>query len=311
MEIIPGTINIMVNNNKDLGRLVISKLDDGTGTALVNGSATFTVEKLVAVTDGEPVGEYNGVSYQVDSVVTDDLSTSTESGLAVLDNLESGVYRVTETVAPDGYTLDQTPRIFEVTRDEATFTHLFTNIPENLEIGVVKEINGQDANNDLEAVWLGSDTETMEVSFTITNTGTVPLRNVTLADVTEGDNPDLVNALIENATVTVTNNVNERWGTVDGEFTNGEFTMSPGATATLTVTAPAPSVGEMHVNNVTVTGYSVFNDEPVTDDDPAQAFRLPVAMPLPMTGEKSLVIFGILFLVIIGGTVLYIRRTRL
>lgn len=87
--------------------------------------------------------------------------------------------------------------------------------------------------------------------------------------------------------------------------------MVPGATATLTVTAPAPSVGEMHVNNVTVTGYNVFNDAPVTDDDPAQAFRLPVAMPLPMTGEKSLVIFGILFLVIVGGTVLYIRKTRI
>lgn len=93
---------MFLNDRKPYIRLV--KLDSQTMQPLVNASFTF-----------KKVGDTLKKEYTTD-----------ENGEIRLDNLDEGTYTVTETMAPDGYLIDDAERIVKVEGNEyATF--VFTN----------------------------------------------------------------------------------------------------------------------------------------------------------------------------------------
>lgn len=140
----------------------------------------------------------------------------------------------------------------------------------------------------------------MDVKFVIENTGTVQLSDVTLSDVIRGieENSEgqYLNRKLANAEFKVTNPD----GTVVQQR-NGSITLRPGATAEIVLKdVKAPDVNSTHVDDATVQGswydQSNWKWEKVEDTDPAHAYRLPVPLPLPSTGDAPwlirLLVFG-------------------
>lgn len=290
-------------DNSDTGRIVVSKLDAETGKPLTGASAWFTVqpvEKLAADADRQEEDfEVDGVWYRPVGI-SKEKQTSATSGIAVFDELSYGTYVVQESWAPDGYAIDDTPVIYEVTEEEPTHTRVFENRPELAEITVKKYINGWDAQNWLTAATIPLQRDTMDVKFVIENTGTVQLRDVTLSDVIRGieenSEKQYLNQMLANAEFTVTN--------PDGtevQQRNGSITLRPGTTAEIVLKdVKAPDVNSTHVDDATVQGswydQSNWKWQQVKDTDPAHAYRLPIPLPLPSTGDAPwlirLLVFG-------------------
>lgn len=301
-----GEFTVFAPNTKDnskAGRIVVSKLDAETGKPLTGANAWFTVqpvEKLAADADRQEEDfEVDGVWYRPVGF-GEEKQTSATSGIAVFDELAYGTYVVQESWAPDGYAIDDTPVIYEVSEEEPTHTRVFENKPENPEITVKKYINGWDAQNWLTAATIPLQRDTMDVKFVIENTGTVQLSDVTLSDVIRGieENSEgqYLNQMLANAEFKVTNPD----GTVVQQ-SNGSIALRPGATAEIVLKdVKAPDVNSTHVDDATVQGswYSQSNWEwkKVEDTDPAHAYRLPVPLPLPSTGDAPwlirLLVFG-------------------
>lgn len=176
--------------------------------------------------------------------------------------------------------------------DEVTVE--INEIPESL-IDIIKKINGADANSQATAAGLGTDAETMTVTYEITNTGNTTLRDVTLTD----DIPEINEQLI---------------GYVSDAGVNGEIVLEPGQTVIFTLDqVVAPEVATFHNNTGTVTGTV---DDPrvpeggtVTDEDPAWAFRYPVGgVELPNTGSVGLVGLGALLMTVLSGAGIFVWR---
>ena len=189
-------------------------------------------------------------------------------------------------------------------RDKTTL--VVTNKEKLPTIDVEKYINGQDADTEDEAVTvIGS--ETIDVRFDIENTSNKVLDRVTLTDVVkQGAEADSINKLLQGATLTVSNNENAELGTVNGDQVNGQIKLAPGGKATVTVTAPAAKVRELHEDNATVVGYVPGTDYKVTDEDPA--FERTVYFFLPETGLPSLALVGGLSLLVLLGFGAYSRK---
>ena len=124
--------------------------------------------------------------------------------------------------------------------------------------------------------------------------------------VKQGAEADSINKLLQGATLTVSNNDNAELGTVNGDQVNGQIKLAPGGKATVTVTAPAAKVRELHEDNATVVGYVPGTDYKVTDEDPA--FERTVYFFLPETGLPSLALVGGLSLLVLLGFGVYARK---
>ena len=284
-----GTIDVFFNNSKKTGTLVVSKLNSATGSPLTGDkTATFTVKS------------------KSDPNFVKTITTDSKTGTAVLDKLPFGEYTIQETTAPDGFILDKTVSPFTVSDENPAYTHIMGNDPQNPSVDIVKKINGYDANNSLSAVMLNTNDSKMTVTMDVTNNGNTPLENVTITDVIHNSKTQQINDLLKNATVITKNNDNAKLGTTSGEAINGKFTLIPGATAHISLTVDAPTPNTLHTDTATVTGS--YNGSTVTDDDPANAYKIDTAFPLPATGAQGLVTLGISALILIAGAVYMSRR---
>ena len=143
-------------------------------------------------------------------------------------------------------------------------------------IKTIKLINDDDSNTKSDAVKLGVDDNTMNVSIHAKNTGGVTLKNVSVVDDT------YVNDSIKNAVFTVLDSD----GNATGKYKNGNIVLKPGEEAVISVEVASPHYGKHHVDTVTVTGIPTGDNVPspgepgsdsfpskVSDDDPANAIR--------------------------------------
>lgn len=76
--------------------------------------------------------------------------------------------------------------------------------------------------------------------------------------------------------------------------------LEPGATAEITLEGvKAPDVNSTHVDDATVEGTwyerPYWEEKKVTSTDPAHAYRLPVPLPLPSTGDAPWLIRMLIF----------------
>ena len=319
----PGVFTVLAPNTPDTskpGRIVVSKLDAGTGKPLTSRgqSAVFTLQRVEKLAPGvdkcdSKILELDGERYCPGEET--EQGTSESSGIAVFDNLEYGTYVVRENWAPVGYALDPTPTIYEVNEETPTHTRIFENKPEDPKIQVKKYINGWDANNWLTAATIPAQRDKMDVKFEITNTGNVALSSVKLTDVIRGVDKEsegqyldrmlrpedygIANELgiaVENPTLTV----KSKDGRTITQQKNGEVELEPGATAEITLEGvKAPDVNSTHVDDATVEGTwyerPYWEEKKVTSTDPAHAYRLPVPLPLPSTGDAPWLIRMLIF----------------
>ena len=214
-----------------------------------------------------------------------------------------------------GLQVDPTPTIYEVNEETPTHTRIFENKPEDPKIQVKKYINGWDADNWLTAATIPAQRDTMDVKFVITNTGNAGLSEVKLTDVIRGiaENSEgqyldrmlrpeyygIANEFgigVENPTLTV----KSKDGRTITQQKNGEVELEPGATAEITLEGvKAPDVNSTHVDDAKVEGYWVDGvtgkSVKVDSTDPAHAYRLPVPLPLPSTGDAPWLIRMLIF----------------
>lgn len=94
---------VVITNTKKLNTLHIQKSDAEDLTKVLAG-AEFKIEKQTG-TDTWEIVQREGKDYTV---------TTDEEGKAVFNDLKDGIYRVTETKAPDGYVLDESSKSFIV-----------------------------------------------------------------------------------------------------------------------------------------------------------------------------------------------------
>lgn len=303
----PGTFTVYAPNNKDTGRIIVSKTDRTSGESLLDGQAQFSATPVDKVTDGSEKADdivVDGVRYRPKSPPLKRSTDVSNAGLAMFDKLEFGTWIVRETKAPRGYTLDPVPAVFEVSKDTASHTYVFSNAGEP-EIKLTKFINGHDANDKISAVWLPANAETMDVKFVVENTGKSPLTDVLVTDRIDGTDNQYINEALGTAVFTVT----RKDGTVEHNIPNGMVVLQPGDKAETTLAGMAsPEINKLHRNDATVVGtWRTPND--VTDSDPAHAYRLPTNIPLPPTGDWPFLILLLLFggASILGG-IYFVRR---
>lgn len=319
-----GEFTVFAPNTADrakVGRIVVSKLNAHTGKPMTgdNQDAQFQlqpVEKLEPDAKREAGDfEVGGVWYRPDAnpFKTRAEWTSESSAIAVFDGLAYGTYAVRETRAANGFVLDSTPAIYEVNEENPTHTRVFANQPEKGDIQVKKYINGWDAQNWPTATMIPAQRDKMDVKFVIENTGSAALTKVKLTDIIRGidEKPEgqyldrmlrpedygiTENGwLIDNPTLKVTN----ADGTTSYQY-NGEVELEPGATAEITLEGvKAPDVNSTHVDDAKVEGYWVDGvtgkSVKVDSTDPAHAYRLPVPLPLPSTGDAPWLIRMLIF----------------
>lgn len=289
-----GMFTVYAPNARETGRIVVSKTDKDSGLPLLDGQATFSAQKVDKVTDGSEKDDdivVAGVRYRPDSkekVVTK--KTSTSGGVATFDKLKHGTWIVRETEAAKGFTVDDAPAVFEVNKHVSSHTFVFANQGDP-EIKLTKFINDQDANNKLTAAWLAPNADTMDVKLVVENTGKAPLRDVMVTDRIEDAEDQYINEALSHAVFSVT----RANGTVEDNVPNGMIVLNPGDKAETTLEGMAsPEVNKMHRNDATVVGtWRAPND--VTDADPAHAYRLPVGLPLPATGDQPWLIRFLVF----------------
>ena len=295
-----GMFTVYAPNARETGRIVVSKTDQDSGLPLLDGRAEFTAQKVSRVTDGSEGDDdivIEDVRYRPDpKEKVHTKKTSKSSGVATFDKLSHGTWIVRETAAAKDFEVDDAPAIFEVNKQESSHTLVFANQGDP-KIKLTKFINGYDANNKLTAVWLPHQTDTMDVKFVVENTGKATLRDVTVTDRIEDAEDQYINEALEHAVFTVT----RADGTVENHVLNSMMVLQPGDKAETTLEGmAAPDVNKLHRNDATVVGtWRSPND--VTDADPAHAYRIPVPLPLPSTGDAPwlvrLLVFGGLSLV--------------
>ncbi|MCD3460565.1 LPXTG cell wall anchor domain-containing protein [Streptococcus equi] len=166
-----------------------------------------------------------------------------------------------------------------------------TTTPENPAIDVEKwdtssgkEDGDRDTNKEALVIDGKEADKPVAITYTITNTGDVPLNNITLTDeVVIGD------ATVEELTCPH----------VD--------VLQPSETMTCTASITGLKVGSSHTNTATVTGHSVYTDTEVTDHDDWNAQV--TTPPLPNTGANiAAVIVAALLMCGMGALILTSRK---
>lgn len=206
------------------------------------------------------------------------------------------------------------------------------------DIKLTKYINDQDANTVEEAARVNVDSDTMDVKFVIENTGNVRLYNVALYDdiVIDGyreydesseyndwyykhyDELTVIDKLINDQEFVVRDSNGEVKRSFNNYNWRPDLYLDPGETITISVTAPAPQIGENHKDIGYVSAYTGSSPrrtgEEVTDKDPAHAIKEPQPEPffLPGTGMNPYQRYGLLsgsiMMLLLAG--IYITRRR-
>lgn len=168
-----------------------------------------------------------------------------------------------------------------------------TTTPENPAIDVEKwdtasgiEDGDRDTNKEALVIDGKEADKPVAITYTITNTGDVPLKNITLTDeVVTGD------ATVEELTCP----------DVD--------VLQPSETMTCTASITGLKVGSSHTNTATVTGHSVYTDKEVTDHDDWNAQV--TTPPLPNTGANSVAVILVALLLCGMGALMVTSRKKL
>lgn len=166
-----------------------------------------------------------------------------------------------------------------------------TKTPENPAIDVEKwdtnsGMNNGDRDTASEALRIKSDNAATPISitYTITNTGDVPLKNITLTDKTiKGE------------------------GAVEDLSCPAMDVLQPNEKMICTASLTGLKAGSSHTNTATVTGQSVYTDKEVTDHDDWNAHV--ATPPLPNTGSHwATIIIASLLLSSVGAFILTSRK---
>ena len=250
--------------------VISTDTDDATSVTTVKVSNVKNMLRITKMLDGEVSKpraylDYSGIEFTLTNTSTHEKYTATtiESGRATFAPLDAGTYELQETTGKVGYLVDETiytvtvgtdgsikvttaddSNVNTVNKDGVSMTELrIDNVSAKPSIEIVKLVNHESLT--------GSDATAgtqLTYTFTITNTGNVPLTNVTLTD-------ELLDAASSDITVD--------WKSGDKHLNVGETVTG---TATYAITQDDVNAGEV-VNDVSVTGHSNETDEDVTDDD--------------------------------------------
>ena len=135
MELFPGKESQLVVNNEAKPDLLIVKQDANTGERLAG--ASFTVKKADSNT--------------LTTVTTD------ENGQALLTDMDTGAYVIYETVAPNGYLLNENPQMITLFPNK-TGTAVFENYPKPvLTVNKIDSITGDPLKGAQFEVWYASN----------------------------------------------------------------------------------------------------------------------------------------------------------
>lgn len=168
-----------------------------------------------------------------------------------------------------------------------------TKTPENPAIDVEKwdtnsGMNDGDRDTASEAFVIKSEdaATSISITYTITYTGDVPLKNITLTDkVIKGE------------------------ATVEELSCPNMDVLQPSETMTCTASLTGLKAGSSHTNTATVTGQSIYTDKEVTDHDEWNAqVTIP---PLPNTGANSIVVIMVALLLCGMGAFILTSRKKL
>lgn len=103
-----GTLTFV--NEENLGGIEITKVDAQNSATKLQG-AKFTIEKVTEVAGG---------TYETDSTMAAIQVETGANGVVEITRLVPGIYRITETEAPEGYLLAGEPKIVTVTAGQTT-----------------------------------------------------------------------------------------------------------------------------------------------------------------------------------------------
>ena len=250
--------------------VISTDTDDATSVTTVKVGNVKNMLCITKLLDGEVSKpraylDYSGIEFTLTNTSTHEkyTATTTGSGKATFAPLDAGTYELQETTGKVGYLVDATiyavtvgtdgsikvtnaddSNVNTVNKDGVIMTGLLIdNVSAKPSIEIVKQVNHE--------LLTGSDATAgtqLTYTFTITNTGNVPLTNVTLTD-------ELLDAVSSDITVD--------WKSGDKHLNVGETVTG---TATYAITQDDVNAGEV-VNDVSVTGHSDETDEDVTDED--------------------------------------------
>lgn len=293
-----NNMTVEIENKPLKGRLIVSKVDESNNPILNKGQAVFEVQRLLESETGDI--EYNGKKYTANNIYSSqEVKTGNANALAVIENMDIGVYQIVEKQAPDGYIVNPEPTVFEFSYDgQVVYSHVFENKGYKPEIDITKTIDGFDSNSKIDAVLLNNQRDTMEVEYVVENNGNTTLNDVEITDEIVNGNSDTeyINNLIKDAEAEIYNDMTEyNSNNVIKKETNGSITLTPGQVAVIKVTVDAPKMGTLHTNTGSVTATSAYGS--VNDTDDANAVRIDTKAKLPNTGGQGMalmVLFGLL-----------------
>ena len=305
-------MTVEIENKPLKGRLIVSKVDESNNPILNKGQAVFEVQRLVESETGDI--EYNGKKYTANNVIysSQEIKTGNANALAVIENMDIGVYQIVEKQAPDGYIVNPEPTVFEFSYDgQVVYSHVFENKGYKPEIDITKTIDGFDSNSKIDAVLLNNQRDTMEVEYVVENNGNTTLNDVEITDEIVNGNSDTeyINNLIKDVEAEIYNDMTEyNANNVIKKETNGSITLTPGQVAVIKVTVDAPEMGTLHTNTGSVTATSAYGS--VEDTDDANAVRIDTKAKLPNTGGQGMAIIVLLGLLIATLALVFTTRRK-
>lgn len=305
-------MTVEIENKPLKGRLIVSKVDESNNPILNKGQAVFEVQRLVESETGDI--EYNGKKYTANNVIysSQEIKTGNANALAVIENMDIGVYQIVEKQAPDGYIVNPEPTVFEFSYDgQVVYSHVFENKGYKPEIDITKTIDGFDSNSKIDAVLLNNQRDTMEVEYVVENNGNATLNDVEITDEIVNGNSDTeyINNLIKDAEAEIYNDIKEyNSNNVIKKETNGSITLTPGQVAVIKVTVDAPKMGTLHTNTGSVTATSAYGS--VEDTDDANAVRIDTKAKLPNTGGQGMALMVLLGLLLAMLALVFTTRRK-
>ncbi len=274
----PGTDTsfTVTNDLFDNGRFQVTKDVTGPGAALITGSPSFTVQytypglatpKTLTVTDGATSALSDPIPYG--TVVT--LSE-------VLPTAPAGVGWNTPSwseLSGTGTVADQGNGTATITIGDASTLVVGLDNPTTVTPGVTILRGDQvgltyHAADTIAAGQVYAPGSTRDIVFTVTNSGTEVLKNVTLGDdYTSGPQvSDITWTFPDGSSVTAPAGTDAQW---PNSF-DGTSTWAVGAVITGTATLTLESTDEPHIATATVDAVGVVSDDPVADSNDYNAF---------------------------------------
>lgn len=292
------------------GGVITSVTIDGVESSPANDGYRVAPADTMVGAEGLVIPVQVNISYNVESL--HDGSVNTDNFVCQAGNDSPGGHRsgtgVFNLVTHNWDTTVHDPSGEEDNEDCVTIIY------DPSSINVVKLINDHDANSVVDSVLLGPGENTMTITVVVTNDGSTTLDNVTVTDtIVNGEgNHEEISLAIDEALMTA-QFTNTSSGVTQ---VNGSVTLLPGESVeTVLLNIPSPSTGVSHHDIATARGTirdSGDDTNPagyqVVADDPAHAYRLTVGLPLPETGMRTLVMFGLIIIVITASSVIILRR---